>query len=229
MFVLENITKIYHHRQEPVHALHDISMTIQQGSFVAITGSSGSGKTTLLLTLGGLIHPTSGEVNFKGTSLYKRSDNHLAAYRNQTVGFVLQTFNLVPYLTAMENVMVPMLAGNHSGNDRRNRAMRLLDKLGLAERTDFLPRELSIGQQQRVAIARALANDPEVILADEPTGNLDPVLSFEILDILRELNEKEGRTVLMVTHNPEAAREAKRILQLKDGRLCKKTVMSYNS
>jgi putative ABC transport system ATP-binding protein len=229
VFVLENITKIYHHRQEPVHALHDISMTIQQGSFVAITGSSGSGKTTLLLTLGGLIHPTSGEVNFKGTSLYKRSDNHLAAYRNQTVGFVLQTFNLVPYLTAMENVMVPMLAGNHSGNDRRNRAMRLLDKLGLAERTDFLPRELSIGQQQRVAIARALANDPEVILADEPTGNLDPVLSFEILDILRELNEKEGRTVLMVTHNPEAAREAKRILQLKDGRLCKKTVMSYNS
>ena len=219
MFVLESLTKTYHHRERPVHALNKVSLAIAPGSFVAITGGSGSGKTTLLLTLGGLIHPTSGKVNFKGTSLYERSDDHLAAYRNQTVGFVLQTFNLIPYLTALENVMVPMLAGNHSVNNRQNRATTLLDKLGLVERMDFLPRELSIGQQQRVAIARALANEPEVILADEPTGNLDPTLSFEILDILRELNEREGRTVLMVTHNPEAARKAKKVLQLKDGRL----------
>ena len=222
MFILEHLTKIYRHRREPVHALNGISMRIEQGSFVVITGSSGSGKTTLLLTLGGLIHPTSGVVNFKGLSLYSHSCNRLADYRNRTVGFVLQTFNLVPYLTALENVMVPMLAGNHSVNNRQNRATMLLDKLGLAKRTDFLPRELSVGQQQRVAIARALANDPEVILADEPTGNLDPTLSIEILDILRELNEKEGRTVVMVTHDPSAAHKAGRVLKLKDGELLPK-------
>lgn len=219
MFILENLTKIYRHRREPVHALNGISMSIEQGSFVVITGNSGSGKTTLLLTLGGLIHPTSGAVNFKGTSLYSHSDDQLANYRNQTVGFVLQTFNLVPYLTALQNVMVPMLLGNHSVNNRQNRATMLLDKLGLASRFDFFPRELSVGQQQRVAIARALANDPEVILADEPTGNLDPNLSSEILQILGDLNEKEGRTVVMVTHDPSAACKAGRVLKLKEGEL----------
>jgi len=219
MFILENLTKTYRHRREAVHALDRVSLGIEQGSFVVITGASGSAKTTLLLTLGGLIHPTSGVVNFRGKSLYSYSQNQLANYRNQTVGFVLQTFNLVPYLTALENVMVPMLPRKASVNNRRSRAAMLLEELGLDKRADFLPRELSMGQQQRVAIARALANDPEVILADEPTGNLDPTLSFEILEILRELNEHEERTVIIVTHSPQAAQKAKRTLRLSAGRI----------
>ena len=219
MFTLEKLTKVYHHRSEQVHALDEISINIQQGDFIAVTGASGSGKTTLLLTLGGLIHPSKGTIIFKGTSLYGYTDNQLANYRNRTIGFVLQTFNLVPYLTALENVMIPMLIHTNSSNGRSSRAMMLLEKLGLENRMNFLPRELSIGQQQRVAIARALANDPEVILADEPTGNLDPALSLGILDTLQDLNEKEGRTVIMVTHNQQAAQKAKTILKLDEGKI----------
>ena len=219
MFTLEKLTKVYHHRSEQVHALDEISINIQQGDFIAVTGASGSGKTTLLLTLGGLIHPSKGTIIFKGTSLYGYTDNQLANYRNHTIGFVLQTFNLVPYLTALENVMIPMLIHTNSSNGRSSRAMMLLEKLGLENRMNFLPRELSIGQQQRVAIARALANDPEVILADEPTGNLDPALSLGILDTLQDLNEKEGRTVIMVTHNQQAAQKAKIILGLDEGKI----------
>ncbi len=219
MFTLENLTKIYHHRREPVHALDGISLKIDQRDFIAVTGGSGSGKTTLLLTLGGLIHPSLGAVIFRGTSLYSYSSGQLADYRSRTVGFVLQTFNLVPYLTALENVMIPMLIHTNSSNGRSSRATMLLEKLGLEKRMDFLPRELSVGQQQRVAIGRALANDPEVILADEPTGNLDPALSSEILDILGDLNEKEGRTVIMVTHNQQAAQKAKIILKLDEGKI----------
>jgi putative ABC transport system ATP-binding protein len=217
MFVLRDLTKTYEHRQEPVHALDGVTLEIEQGSFIAINGGSGSGKTTLLLTLGGLIHPTAGEVRYRGCSLYSQSENQLARYRSEVVGFVLQTFNLVPYLTALENVMVPMLLHSNSRGGRLKQAETLLSKLGLSRRTDFLPRELSAGQQQRVAIARALANDPEVILADEPTGNLDPNLSTEIIDILCRLNEDEGRTVVMVTHDPRAAEKAKRRLRLIDG------------
>lgn len=217
MFVLRGLTKIYEHRQEPVHALDGVTLEIEQGSFVTITGGSGSGKTTLLLTLGGLIHPTAGEVRYRDCSLYSQSENQLARYRSDVVGFVLQTFNLVPYLTALENVMVPMLLQSDSCDGRLKRAEALLSKLGLSRRTDFLPRELSAGQQQRVAIARALANNPEVILADEPTGNLDPDLSTEIIDILCRLNEDEGRTVVMVTHDPRAAEKAERRLRLIDG------------
>jgi len=219
MFTLENLSKVYQHRTEPVYALDKISLRIEQGDFLVITGGSGSGKTTLLLTLGGLIHPTSGMVNFRGANLYDFSENQLADYRNKTVGFVLQTFNLVPYLNALENVMIPMLVGSNSANNKEDRATMLLEKLGLSKRKDFLPRELSIGQQQRVAIARALANDPEVILADEPTGNLDPTLSSEILDILKDLNEKEARTIIMVTHEPRAAQKAKKTLLLVEGRI----------
>jgi len=219
MFTLENLTKIYHHRREPVHALNGISLKIEQGNFIGVTGASGSGKTTLLLTLGGLIHPSLGAVVFKGANLYSYNNNKLAYYRNRTVGFVLQTFNLVPYLTAMENVMIPMLIHTNTSNGRGNRAKMLLEKFGLAQRMDFLPRELSIGHQQRVAIARALANDPEVILADEPTGNLDSSLSSWVLDILRDLNEKEGRTIIMVTHSRQAAQKAKLILKLEEGKI----------
>lgn len=219
MFILDNLSKVYQHRNEPVYALDSVRVTIPDGSFTAVTGGSGSGKTTLLLMLGGLIRPTSGTVSYKGADLFGLSPDQLAEYRNRTVGFVLQTFNLVPYLTALENVMVPMLLNGTMAAERRNRATALLKQLDLDRRIDFLPRELSIGQQQRVAIARALANDPEVILADEPTGNLDPSLSVEILDILEGLNRQDGRTVVMVTHNPLAARRAQTVLHLHAGRL----------
>ena len=219
MLEVDNLTKTYQHRREPVHALKNVSLEIEPGDFVAVTGGSGSGKTTLVLTLGGLIRPTSGQVRYKGAGIYSQTGNQLAGYRNRTVGFVLQTFNLIPYLSVLENVMVPMLLRYNSSNGRANRARALLDKMELASRFDFFPRELSVGQQQRVAIARAMANDPEVILADEPTGNLDPTLSSEILQILRDLNEKEGRTVVMVTHDPSAAHKASRVMKLKDGEL----------
>jgi putative ABC transport system ATP-binding protein len=217
MYLLENADKAYTSRRGTVHALRDVSLEIPTGSCVTITGPSGSGKTTLLLTLGGLIRPTSGRVLFQGVDLGGLSDAKLARYRNQKVGFILQTFNLVPYLSALENVMVPMMFRNGSNNGQAGRARDLLGRLGLGDRADHLPRELSVGQQQRVAIARALGNDPEVILADEPTGNLDPRLATEVLDTLRELNEKDGRTVIMVTHSPEAARIGNRRLHLIEG------------
>ncbi len=217
MYLLENADKAYTSRRGTVHALRNVSVEIPSGSCVTITGPSGSGKTTLLLTLGGLIRPTSGRVSFHGIDLGNLSDAELAKYRNQKVGFVLQSFNLVPYLSALENIMVPMVFMNGSNDGVAVRARDLLNRLGLDDRADHLPRELSVGQQQRVAIARALGNNPEVILADEPTGNLDPQLSAEVLSILRELNEKDGRTVIMVTHSPEAARIGNLRLHLIDG------------
>jgi len=228
VFILDNLTKIYHHRREPVYALDAVRLTIPDGSFTAVTGGSGSGKTTLLLLLGGLIRPTLGTVSYNGADLFGLSAGQLAEYRNRTVGFVLQTFNLVPYLTALENVMVPMLLNGTVAAERRNRALALLKQLDLDRRIDFLPRELSIGQQQRVAIARAMANNPNVILADEPTGNLDPSLSTEILDILETLNREEGRTVVMVTHNPQAARRAQTVLPLCAGRIVSEETPSSN-
>jgi len=219
MFTLQNITKSYVGRRGVVHALRDASLTIERGSFATVTGPSGSGKTTLLLTLGGLIRPTSGRVMFAGTDLGGLDERGLAEYRNRSVGFVLQSFNLIPYLSAHENVMVPMsLTKRDSGNaDHERQARALLERLGLGDRMEHLPRELSVGQQQRVAIARALSNDPEVILADEPTGNLDPALAGEILDVLRDLNEREGRTVVMVTHSPAAAKAGRQHIRLVDG------------
>jgi putative ABC transport system ATP-binding protein len=217
MYLLEKADKAYASRRGTVHALREVSLEIPKGSCVTITGPSGSGKTTLLLTLGGLIRPTSGRVLFQGVDLSGLSDAKLARYRNQKIGFVLQTFNLIPYLSALENVMVPMVFMNGSNHGLAGRARDLLGRLGLGDRADHLPRELSVGQQQRVAIARALGNDPEVILADEPTGNLDPRLATEVLDTLRELNEKDGRTVIMVTHSPEAARIGHRRLHLIEG------------
>ena len=219
MYQLDGVTKTYRHRGQEIRALDDVSFHIPAGAFVTVTGGSGSGKTTLLLTLGGLIHPSSGTVAVKGDDLYKAGGNRLAHYRNHTVGFVLQTFHLVPYLTAMENVMVPMLLSEKDARKREEKAAALLDKMELSDRRDFRPKELSVGQQQRVAIARALANDPEVILADEPTGNLDPALASEILEIMESLNASEGRTILMVTHSPEAAQFGSRRFHLTQGKL----------
>jgi putative ABC transport system ATP-binding protein len=220
MYLIENLSKVYQGRRDHVKALDAVSLKIERGSFVAITGSSGCGKTTLLLTLGGLVRPSSGAVHFEGKNLYDLPRQELSLFRNRKVGFVLQTFNLIPYLTALENVVLPMLFNsNNNGNGRRAHGAELLAQLGLADRQEHLPRELSIGQQQRVAIARALANNPDVILADEPTGNLDPTLSGEILTVLKDLNERDGRTIIMVTHSPLAAEYGTMRLRLKDGRI----------
>jgi putative ABC transport system ATP-binding protein len=217
VFDINGLTKTYNRSRQQVHALKDVSLKIDSGSFVAVTGPSGSGKTTLLLSLGGLIHPSAGVVKHGDKNLYDLSASRLAEFRNRTIGFVLQTFNLVPYLTAAENVMLPMLPQGRNGTDPRRRAIGLLDQLELGNRADFLPRELSVGQQQRVAIARALGNEPEVILADEPTGNLDPSLAAEILDVLGDLNKNQGKTVVMVTHSPQAAARAGPVLRLREG------------
>jgi putative ABC transport system ATP-binding protein len=219
MFAVDRLTKTYRHRGQAIHALDEVSLQIPSGTFVTVTGGSGSGKTTLLLTLGGLIRPTKGKVQVSGKSLYDCRAAQLSAYRNRTVGFVLQTFHLVPYLTALENVMVPMLLTENNPRVRERKATGLLDKMGLPERRGFLPRELSVGQQQRVAIARALANNPAVVLADEPTGNLDPALSLEILGALDDLNRREGRTIVMVTHSPIAAKYGSQHFHLEQGKL----------
>ncbi len=219
MYDVRGLFKIYGRLDQQVYALKDVDLRIEAGSFVAINGPSGSGKTTLLLTLGGLIRPSSGCVKYGQLNLYDQPALRLAAFRNRNIGFVLQTFNLVPYLSAVENVMLPMIPVSGNGADLLGRAFKVLEKLGLGNRMNFLPRQLSVGQQQRVAIARALANAPDVILADEPTGNLDPALADEVLEILRSLNKDEGKTVIIVTHSPHAAASAGAIFKLVDGKL----------
>ena len=216
MLKMESVTKDYTHRGKHVKALDNVTMEIPRGDFVSVVGPSGSGKSTLLLTLGGMLSPASGRVLVDGQSLYELTSDKRAALRRKTIGFLFQTFNLVPYLTAMENVQVPLFLAGVSPSEQNQRAASLLERVGLADRLDHKPSELSVGQQQRVAVARMLANDPAVILADEPTGNLDPDTSETILAFLEELN-REGRTIVMVTHDLRAARRAKRILKLVEG------------
>ena len=215
---LEAVSKSYMHRGKTVAALDDASLEIAPGDFVAVVGPSGSGKSTLLLVLGGMLSPSTGKVSLNGDSLYDLSPNKRAELRRKKIGFVFQTFNLVPYLTALENVQIPLYLAGLDETVQRQRAAALLERVGLGDRLDHKPSELSIGQQQRVALARVLANDPEIILADEPTGNLDPVTGGQIMDLLEEMN-REGRTIVMVTHDPRAAARAKRTLRLADGRI----------
>jgi putative ABC transport system ATP-binding protein len=215
---MENVTKRYKHRRNEVYALHDANVTIGTGEFVSIVGPSGSGKSTLLLMLGGMLSPTSGKVKLNGTSLYDLSPNERAYMRKTNVGFVFQSFNLVPYLTALENVKVPLFLSGVAEDVQEQRATELLGRVGLADRLDHKPAELSIGQQQRVALARMLANDPQLILADEPTGNLDPETSSMILEFFEQF-VSEGRTIVMVTHDPRAAERARRKLRIDGGRV----------
>lgn len=216
MLKMESVTKHYMHRGRNVKALENVTLEIPRGDFVSVVGPSGSGKSTLLLTFGGMLSPASGRVVVDGQSVYELTLEDRALLRRKKVGFVFQTFNLVPYLTAMENVQIPLyLAGIDSG-DQQKRAASLLEQVGLGDRLDHKPSELSVGQQQRVALARMLANDPAVILADEPTGNLDPETGQSILGFLEQLNQ-EGRTIVMVTHDMRAAQRAKRVLKLVDG------------
>ena len=216
MFRLHAASKRYRHKDGEVVALQPTTLEIARGEFVAVIGPSGSGKTTLLSMLGGMLAPSDGKVWLDGESLYDASATARARIRQQKLGFVFQTFNLIPYLSALENVQIPlMLKGSPSAEDQE-RVMALLTKVGLGPRVHHKPSELSIGQQQRVALARTLANDPAVILADEPTGNLDPETREQVLKFLETLRD-EGRTVIMVTHDPDAASRTTRVIKLRDG------------
>jgi putative ABC transport system ATP-binding protein len=216
MLRMENASKSYRHRGQLVTALDGATIAIGKGDFVAVVGPSGSGKSTLLLMLGGMLSPTFGRVLLDGESLYDLSADDRARLRKQKVGFVFQTFNLVPYLTAIENVQVPLYLAGVNQTAHEERAAALLDRVGLTDRVHHKPCELSVGQQQRVALARMLANDPAVILADEPTGNLDPDTGRQVISFLEDFN-REGRTVVMVTHDPRAAERARRVLRLTGG------------
>ena len=216
---IENLTKTYQHHDGAINAVDNLSLDIPKGSFVTITGASGSGKTTLLLILGGLLRPTSGKMSYNGTEINLHNDEDLANFRSRHVGFVMQSFALIPYLTAIENIMIALNVKNSNTAKNKQRAMDLLDWVGLDDRTTHYPKELSAGQQQRVAIARALANNPDLLLADEPTGNLDPGLSEEILGVLKEINQNHNTTVVMVTHSPLAAGYGDTRIQLQNGKL----------
>ncbi|VAW21348.1 Cell-division-associated, ABC-transporter-like signaling protein FtsE [hydrothermal vent metagenome] len=216
---IKNITKTYQHHDGVINAVDKLSLDIQKGAFVTITGASGSGKTTLLLILGGLLHPTSGKMVYNGKEINLHREEELATFRSNHVGFIMQSFALVPYLTAVENIMIALNVKNRNKAKNRKQALELLQWVGLDDRTTHYPKELSAGQQQRVAIARALANNPDLLLADEPTGNLDPGLSEEILGILKTINETQKTTVVMVTHSPEAAEFGKTKIQLANGKL----------
>ena len=221
---VKNITKKYQRHDGAINAVDNISLDISKGSFVTITGASGSGKTTLLLILGGLLLPTSGKMIYNGKEINLNNEDELASYRSNHVGFVMQSFALVPYLTAIENVMIALNVKNNDTKKNRIRATDLLEWVGLDDRTTHYPKELSAGQQQRVAIARALANNPDLLLADEPTGNLDPALSEEIMNILNEINQKQKTTIVMVTHSPAAANYGNVKIHLHEGRLIEQMV-----
>jgi putative ABC transport system ATP-binding protein len=219
MLELRNITKTYHHKDGLVNALNQIDLKIDKGAFVTITGPSGSGKTTLLLTIGGLLRPNSGELYFNGQKLKLESESFMSEFRMKHIGYVMQSFALIPYLNATENVMVGFNNDTSNHSDRLKIANAVLDIVDLSNRKNHYPKELSAGQQQRVAIARALAKKPTFILADEPTGNLDPALSIEILNLLKDINQDKGITVIMVTHSPAAAEMGTVKIHLQDGKI----------
>ena len=216
MIELENVTKTYQMGKVEINALRGVSLTIEEGEMVAIIGASGSGKSTLMNVIGFLDKLSSGKYTFKGTDVSKLNDNQLAVMRNQEIGFVFQDYNLLSRATAVANVELPLI---YRGVQRKRKlALDALERVGLAGRSGHKPTELSGGEQQRVAIARALVNDPAIVLADEPTGNLDSAVTQEIMSIFNELN-KDGITVVMVTHEMDIAQQAKRTIRLLDGQI----------
>ncbi len=215
---LKNIYKIYHMGDEEVRASDGVSLSINRGEFVAIVGKSGSGKSTLMNIIGALDVPTEGEYILGGEDVSEMSDDQLAQIRNKMIGFIFQQYNLLPKLNLLENVELPLLYAGVPVQERKERALKSLAKVGLEEKWKNLPNQLSGGQQQRVSIARALAGDPSLILADEPTGALDSRTSREVLNFLRQLNE-EGNTIVMITHDNSIALEAKRVVRIKDGKI----------
>jgi putative ABC transport system ATP-binding protein len=202
----------------PVRALRGLDLVVPEGSFLGVTGQSGSGKSTFLAILGGLSHPSAGRVAVDGIDLYALPGERLADFRREYLGFVFQSFNLVPYLTALENVMLPLAVKRMPAAGKRSRALDVLERVGLADRGGHLPGKLSGGEQERVAIARALVNEPPLLLADEPTGALDSETTAEVMGLFAELH-REGNTIVMVTHNPEIHRYFDRTIVLRDGRL----------
>lgn len=215
---LKELYKIYIMGSVEVQALIGIDLTIEKGEFISIMGTSGSGKSTLMNIIGCLDRPTKGNYFLEGIDIKEKSEDELSFIRNQKIGFVFQSFNLIARTSAVKNVELPMIYAKMHANDRHERAKQLLEKVGLGDRIHHMPNELSGGQRQRVAIARALANEPPIMLADEPTGNLDSKSSIEIMEIFRNLNE-EGKTVIIVTHERDIAEYTDRIVTFKDGQI----------
>jgi len=219
IYELRGAAKRFGQGATEVVAVRDVDLSIGEGEFVALVGPSGSGKTTLLQLLGGLDRATEGQVLFEGKDLSTLGDGALSTLRLRTFGFVFQQFNLIPTLTAAQNVEVALAPAGAGGSERRERVRTLLEAVGLAGRAEHLPSQLSGGEQQRVAIARALANEPRVVLADEPTGNLDTETGEEIIELLTALSSERHQTIVLVTHNPEIAKRAARVVRMQDGRL----------
>jgi putative ABC transport system ATP-binding protein len=219
LYDVRNATRSFRRGEATINALGGIDLTIEQGEIVALVGPSGSGKTTLLQLLGALDRPTSGQVFFEGRDLNTLGDNELADLRLRAFGFVFQTFNLIPTLNALQNVEAKLAPTGVPEDELRARSLALLEDVGLSDRADHLPSQLSGGEQQRVAIARALSTEPRVVLADEPTGNLDSRTGTEVVDLLTSLSEERGHTVILVTHDAEIAAKAHRSIRMQDGRL----------
>ncbi len=216
---LKNITKTYTTGTNSFNALDGINLKIYEGEFISITGPSGSGKSTLMHIIGLLDNPTSGEVNLNGRNIAKLKEHQLAQIRNVTLGFVFQQFNLLAKTSSLENVLLPLLYSDVPKRDRQKIGLDLLAKVGLQDKTNNTPAQLSGGQQQRVAIARAISTKPAIILADEPTGNLDSKSGEDVMKFFHQLNEKEGRTIVFVTHDMDLAKEANRTIIIKDGKI----------
>ena len=228
MIQVLNVSKTYHHGQQEIYALNDISLKIEKSDFLSIMGPSGSGKSTLLNLIGGLDQPSNGQIFIDGQPIHGISDDQLTLIRRKRVGFIFQFFNLLPILNAVENVSLPLLLDGVPFSRIREKAIHLLESVGLGSRTEHRPEQLSGGEMQRVAIARALITDPAVILADEPTGNLDSHISEEILGLLKNLNQT-GQTIVLVTHDSKAASFGKRIIRLKDGSITEDISLSENT
>ncbi|MFK8017113.1 MAG: ABC transporter ATP-binding protein [Gammaproteobacteria bacterium] len=222
LFELKNVSKNFVKGKETISVFEDLNMSIDQGDFLAIMGPSGSGKTTLLNMLGGVDQPSSGTITFDGSRVDTLSENQLASWRANNIGFIFQFYNLMPMLNASRNVELPLLLTKLNGKQRKKNVATALELVNLTDRARHMPKEMSGGQQQRVAIARALVSDPKLLLCDEPTGDLDRETADEILEMLQLLNEKFDKTIVMVTHDPAAAKYAKRTLHLDKGRFVEK-------
>jgi putative ABC transport system ATP-binding protein len=221
---VENLTKVYSSSTGSVVSLNNVSFSVSKGEFVSVVGPSGSGKSTLLNMLGALDRPTSGKVFMDGVDIFSLNDSRLATVRNDKLGFIFQSYNLINRTTVLKNVEFPGIVGGMSDADRRRRALKLLDFLGIKNKANFKPLNLSGGQQQRVAIARALMNDPKIILADEPTGNLDTKTGIDVFNLLTLLSREFKRTIIMVTHNPELAAATDRAIHIRDGSIEKDVI-----
>lgn len=213
------VKRFYIGKPNELEILHGINLEVERGEFVSIVGESGSGKSTLMNIIGALDRPTEGEYRLQGKNIGEAKDRELSLIRNQEIGFVFQTYNLIPRTTALENVELPMLYGKMKKTERRERARELLELVGMKERMLHKPEELSGGQKQRTAIARAMANDPSIILADEPTGALDSETSRRIMDIFHRLHREQGKTIVLITHSTELAQETDRVVKISDGRI----------